>query len=219
VDNGILAGLALVLGATVVGLANLKMHAWKARKRRANPRPLALSSLATGEIKYYPGVPGGYVGYTDYTAMNVELNDGLIGRPADEQFMLVGFGHGFSTVMLERVATDELSGKCAFRIAAASEEDMQCLGWLALMQDRGTDNAPPSTRNLQRVISKVSRELAEGGPITMKFWHKVHSKRSETLQASGTSPAELDSLRQTLDLQRLRGARLALEAALLSGKD
>jgi len=91
---------------------------------------------------------------------------------------------------------------------------MQCLGWLSLMQKMGTDNAAPSTGNLQRVISKVSRDLAAGGPITMKFWHKVHSGAVESLEGRGTTTAELNPLLQRLEHSKLRGAELAFEAVL-----
>jgi hypothetical protein len=87
-----------------------------------------------------------------------------------------------------------------------------------MMQAIGTDNAPPSTENLHRVIAKVSRELVSDGPITMRFWDKVRSKELETPDRSGTSSASLNSLCETLEKMRLRGTQLAVEAALIPGK-
>jgi hypothetical protein len=46
----------------------------------------------------------------------------------------------------------------------------------------------------------------------MKFWHKYHSKKIETPQNTGTSTAELSSLRERLEVARQRAERLAMEA-------
>jgi hypothetical protein len=126
-DRGILVGLAMILGGALVGIANLKWRARKVQNGRSDPRAKALPLLASREIKYYSGAPAGYVGYTDYTAMNVDVNDSLIGRSAEEQFTLVGFGEGFSAAMLERAAKDGLSQGCIFRIDPASEQEMNAL--------------------------------------------------------------------------------------------
>lgn len=214
-DNGVLIGLAMLLGGTLLGVANLKWRGWKGGRESARQGPRPLSALISCEFNYFPGIPQGYVGYTDYTAMNVVLNDDLIGRIADEQFMLIGFGEGFSATLLERVAREGLANRCTFRLNAASESDMHCVGWLSFMQTKGTDNAPPSTGNLQRVIAKVSKDLAASGPATMKFWHKVHSREVETPKGSETSPDKLNLLLAQLEQAKLRGARLAVAATLL----
>lgn len=214
-DNGVVIGLAMVLGGTLLGVANLRWRDWKDGRDSARQRPRPLSALNSCEFTYCPGIPEGYVGYTDYTAMNVVLNDDLVGRIADEQFMLIGFGVGFSAAILERVAREGLSNRSTFRLKAASESDMHCVGWLSFMQKKGTDNAPPSTENLQRVIAKVSKDLAASGPTTMKFWHKFHSREVETLERSETSPDRLNLFLAQLEQAKLRGARLAVEATLL----
>jgi len=66
-----ISALVMLLGGTALGVANLRWRAWKARKAKTEIGPIALGSLLACEIEYLPGVPQGYAGYADYTAINL----------------------------------------------------------------------------------------------------------------------------------------------------
>ena len=179
---------------------------------------IRLGTIRDGEVRYYPGQPEGYVGYTDYTAMNVKVNDSLIGREPEEQAKFVGLGVGFSFEMVERSDKELISDTSTFHTIATSVEELAQLRWLATVQEKGTDNAPPSTRNLARVLKKVARELSETGPITLKYWHKVKTKTSESLENSDTGVEGLLNLQHILAESVRRGALLAKSASVATWK-
>lgn len=176
--------------------------------------PIDLASAASDSFEVFPGRPEGYVGYTDYTAMSVDVNDDLAARQPTEQYALLGFGNGFLKGIRNRLADGEDHGRIHFRLIDASRKYKESIGWLAYLQRSGTDNAGPSTENLHSVIQSVSADIGSKGPITMKFWDKVHNKQSESLDASGTSPEMLEEWSEIYQAAFVEGQRQALRAVI-----
>ena len=178
--------------------------------------PIALASVARDSFEVFPGRPEGYVGYTDYTAMSVDVNDDLATRQPAQQYALLGFGNGFLQGVRSRLPDVEGSYRTHFRIIDASQKYKEMIGWLTYLQRSGTDNAGPSTENLHSVIQSVASAVGSKGPITMKFWDKVHNKQSENLDASGTSPEMLREWTEIYHTAFVEGQRQARDAAVLT---
>jgi hypothetical protein len=156
--------------------------------------PIRLSAHASDAFQIYPGKPEGYAGYTDYTAMSVDVNDDLMARPPMEQYALLGSGSGFLHGVDKRLAEGGQMPCNAFRLPNASTWERQFIGWLSYLQKSGTDNAGPSTENLRSVVRSTAAKVCENGPITMGFWDKVHNKKTESVDVSGTTPELLNEL-------------------------
>ena len=209
---------ALVGGSLLISRSLRKRAARRVRRIRkhSTEKLLDLRALATNEFRYFPGKATGYAGYTDYNAMNYEVNDGLIGRTANEQFVLVGFGVGFMDEAIRRVEDSSPPAIVDLHIEHSAERDAECIGWLSYLQTKGTDNAPPSSENLQTILRKVSAEIGQSGPISLKFWDKVRSGEKESLDRSQTSPEELRDLMKIFQQSKGNGARIAAAAAVVS---
>ena len=161
---------------------------WETIKPRM-PRPKPVAS-ATLDFRYYPGAPEGYAGYTDYNAMLQTINDDLVARDTDWQFKSVGFAKGFLASLFVRSsrAHDALG---IFRLMDAQQDDAITLGWMALMQTKGTDNAEPSTSNLKLIIDKVSSDISTSGPYRSKFWSKARDGLHEDQEQADVSSERL----------------------------
>lgn len=165
--------------AIIVALALTAVYKRLATSRRpyvrcamGNPRskwPINLASAASDSFEIFPGRPEGYAGYTDYTAMSVDVNDDLATRQPAQQFALLGFGNGFLQGVPNRLPDVEGSCRTHFRVIDASQQYRESIGWLTYLQRSGTDNAAPSTENLHSVIQSVASAVCSKGPITMKF--------------------------------------------------
>jgi hypothetical protein len=178
--------------------------------------PIALASVASDSFEIFPGRPEGYVGYTDYTAMSVDVNDDLATRQPAQQYALLGFGNGFLQGVRSRLPDVEGSCRTHFHIIDGSQQYKELIGWLTYLQRSGTDNAGPSTENLHSVIQSVASAVGAKGPITMKFWDKVHKKQSESLDASGTSREMLREWTEIYDTAFVEGQRQARDAAVVT---
>jgi hypothetical protein len=199
-NSGIWIGLAV--GSLVV--------IWT-MQRRADRNRKSGTAVPSQAIKYYPGTPTGYAGFTDHTAMNCEVNDSLIGQKKEAQFRLVGFGEGFTQGMIERSkGKDGLPA--IFLVQTTSDLDRQCIEWLVLMQEKGVDNAPPSSSNLNSIMKKISQELRESGPVTTKFWDKVRGQ----MEMKKTPDDDMGRLINIFYGGRERGLKLANEALIES---
>lgn len=216
---GLLAIVAsLVLASAYMRLARSQRPLIKrgpigeTRTKRSLPLPLN----ACDSFRFFPGRPQGYSGYTDYTAMNVELNDDLVARQPSEQFALLGFGSGFLEGIHSRLATEGSAQIVSFRAENASSKQREFLGWLAYLQISGTDNAGPSTENLSSVVWAVGKGLRDTGPLKVGFWDKVHNKKSESLEASGTSLDVLEDLTSIFQREFREGEQLALYASIVA---
>lgn len=160
--------LSMVAAGIAVGL--LKPDLMTVRKRSVGgtgPTQRQVKISPSKLFTYYPGKPQGYAGFTDYAAMSCELNDSLIAAPPTEQFRSVGFGIGFVEAVLERASDKE---KTILHAASASSEDAEDIGWLSLMQDKGTDNSDRSTANLAAALHGLAAKMREGGPVSIKYW-------------------------------------------------
>jgi hypothetical protein len=207
--------VALVLTGVFKRLATSKHpYAGRAMGLTQSKWPINLASAASDSFEVFPGRPEGYAGYTDYTAMSVDVNDDLATRQPAEQYALLGFGNGFLKGIRERLADGEGYGRSHFHVIDAARKYKESIGWLAYLQRSGTDNSGPSTENLHSVIQCLSTVVGSKGPITMKFWDKVHNKQSESLQASGTSPKMLEEWTDIYQAAFVDGQRQALSAAL-----
>lgn len=212
------AGLAVLAGA----IALLLVWRWRTVALSGYPRlrrfgggkaskwPVPLARHAADGFAFHPGHPEGYAGYTDRTAMNVDVNDDLAAREPDDQFAMLGFACGFLDGIEEKVAgAARPSGRIVFRFPAAERHDRELLGWLGYLQLSGTDNAGPSTANLHSVIRATSAQVCADGPLMMNFWFKVHEGKQESLQHSRTTPAMLDAWRAIHQAAREAGQQLA----------
>jgi hypothetical protein len=177
--------------------------------------PIQLAAAASENLDIFPGRPEGYAGYTDYTAMSVDVNDDLSARQPIEQYTLLGFGNGFLTGVRGRLAAGQGDGRISFRVINASQKDKESIGWLSYLQRSGTDNAGPSTENLHSVVEAISADINSKGPITLKFWDKVHNKQSENLDLSGTTSDKLRGWTNVYQTEFLVGQRRALEATIV----
>jgi hypothetical protein len=60
------------------------------------------------------------------------------------------------------------------------------------------------------------RGLRATGPLTIGFWDKVHNKKSESLEASGTSLGALEELTGIFQREFREGEQLALYASIVA---
>jgi hypothetical protein len=176
--------------------------------------PVKLPLNATDTFNFFEGRPKGYAGYTDYTAMNVCVNDDLMARPTIEQYAMLGFGVGMLEGISRRLAAVSNIHRPAFRIPDASPKEQHFLGWLACLQKAGIDNAGPSTENLRSVIQSVAASVLQNGPVTMTFWDKVQNNKTESLETSATSAADLQKLLDEYQSWLREGERLAAIAII-----
>lgn len=129
---------------------------------------------------YYAGVPDGYARFTDYNAMRSDLNNRVRNLYPLEQYWLVGFGAGFVQGVLDRCRSadaEDINRK--LQIPDLDTKPKAAINWLAQLQEDGTDNSPPSTRNLINGILATRRELVEQGPIRMDYWPKALRQSTE----------------------------------------
>ncbi|MCI4589780.1 hypothetical protein MOK15_06705 [Sphingobium sp. BYY-5] len=109
--------VALALTAVYKRLATSKRP--DVRSAMGNPQskwPIQLASAASDSFEIFLGRPEGYVGYTDYTAMSVDVNDDLAAREPAQQYLLLGFGSGFLQEVWNRLPE---AGDCQeFRVWA-----------------------------------------------------------------------------------------------------
>lgn len=178
--------------------------------------PIRLATAASDTFEVFPGRPEGYVGYTDYVAMSFDVNDDLAERQPAEQYALLGFGNGFLEGIRNRLDDGDDEGRVRYRVMDASQKCKGALGWLAYLQRSGTDNAGPSTENLHSVIQSVSTAIGSKGPITMEFWDKSHNNKTESLDASGTTPEMLEEWTNAYQTAFVEGHRQALGAVIVA---
>ena len=205
--------LSMVAAGIAVGL--LKPDLMTVRKRNfvgAGPTQRQVKISPSKLFTYYPGKPQGYAGFTDYAAMSCELNDSLIAAQPTEQFRSVGFGLGFVEAVLKRAHDKE---KATFHAESASGEDAEDIGWLSLMQDKGTDNADRSTANLAAALHGLAARMREGGPVSIKYWD-AHRAAKQGGNESGQNHrlAEQAALLLIFEENQNRGKRLAGSAEL-----
>tara|TARA_R110000787_G_scaffold42499_2_gene104534 strand:+ start:515 stop:1180 length:666 start_codon:yes stop_codon:yes gene_type:complete len=129
---------------------------------------------------YYAGEPNGYTGFTDYNAMRSDLNNRVRNLYPLEQYWLVGFSAGFVQGVLDRCrSADAEDIDRELQLPDLETKPKAAINWLAQLQEDGTDNAPPSTRNLISGILATQQELAEQGPIRMDYWPKALRQSTE----------------------------------------
>lgn len=188
-----------VAGLSVIGVALVLMGVYgrlAASRPADRPRPgeiphsnwpIHLASVATDRFEVFSDRPEGYVGYTDYTAMSVDVNDDLVAREPREQYALLGFGNGFLTGIRSKLVDGESRGQVRFHVVNASSKDKEAIGWLAYLQQSGTDNAGPSTENLHSVIQAYSNRIVSNGPTVVKFWDNAPRNQNESPDDSDVS--------------------------------
>ncbi len=205
---GLIAILASFVCLTIFRRASRKAPA-RSSHNAPFKKPISLKRVASNTFTFFPGVASGYAGYTDYNAMRARLNDDLMLRPPKDQFALLGFGIGFLSALGARITAEEmLDVQCD----GASESEAQLLGWLAYIQDVGTDNADPSTRNLRDAIQSFATQVNEKGPVTMDYWRKVHDGLDESLDTSGIANGLMDELRSTFSIEYKNAERFIMNA-------
>ncbi|MDO7837496.1 hypothetical protein Q4610_20860 [Sphingobium sp. HBC34] len=207
------AGLTMTIVLIVVVAVSALARQYLARRdaKRIADKRWAITPMSI--FQHHPGRGVGYAGYTDHAAMGYEVNDSLLWQSPEMQFELVGFAKGFLEGILSR---DGLNGG-QFQIIDATSADRDALGWLALMQRKGTDNAAPSTDNLATIITLVARELNGAGPLRIPYWEKFQSRaygnpRKESRRRSRTSIAKQEQLLSRYERRRKEGYRLARSA-------
>lgn len=201
--------LMIVVPAISAVLAIAAFERWKRRRPPAlPPKSRPIDGPPSNAFEYYPGMPTGYVGYTDYTAMCCDLNDDLLGRPADEQFLRVGFGEGLVSVLVEHLQ-DSPQPRTMIPISGATPDDEAIIGWINVVQRHGVDNYGPSTRNLLQGLQSTSRDLLATGPYRLGFWEKRTGEMRESLASTGLTLADLAALTASMAQARRRGAELA----------
>jgi hypothetical protein len=126
------------------------------------------------DLRYYPGAPTGYSGFTDHTAMNCAVNDGLIGRAPPSQFDMTGFGVGLLESLMQRLS-DREDLPAVLHFETASDLQSEYIGWLAMVQEQGADNAAPSTSNLYGALHGLALHICKYGPVTERFWDRAKS--------------------------------------------
>lgn len=173
---------------------------------RVGAAPSEVGVIPLRSFRYYPGKPQGYAGYTDHVAMNCELNDSLIGMPPADQFRLAGFGIGFVEELLKRT---QGKGEAIFHVETASGEEAQYIGWLSRMQEKGTDNAAPSTANLASALRSLTSHMRDNGAITVKYWDASPSGDDGVRDRDS---AEIALLIQIFDKSQNDGGKLARQA-------
>lgn len=205
--------LSMVAAGIAVGL--LKPDLLTFRKRSfggTGPTHRQVEISPSKLFTYYPEKPQGYVGFTDYAAMSCELNDSLIAALPTEQFRSVGFGLGFVEEVLERAHDKE---KATFHAESASGEDAEDIGWLSLMQEKGTDNAGRSTANLAAALHGLAAKMREGGPVSIKYWDAYwNAKHGDNQSGQNHRVAEQAALLHIFEESQNRGRRLAGSAEL-----
>ena len=207
--------IALFMAVAGIAVGLMKPDLMTVRKRKfggAGPAQRQVKITPSKLFTYYPGKPQGYAGFTDYAAMSCELNDSLIPAPPTDQFRSVGFGLGFVEAVLERAHDKE---EAIFYAASASSEDAEDIGWLSLMQDKGTDNADRSTANLASALRGLAVKMREGGPVSIKYWDAYRAaKQSGNESGQNHNFTKQDMLLHILEESQSRGKELACSARL-----
>ncbi|WP_321806917.1 hypothetical protein [Burkholderia sp. BCC1993] len=208
--------ITLLIGASAglvafVGALNNSRRVKQVRAAARRPGPAASSSL---DFRYYPGEPKGYAGYTDHIAMLQTITDDLVGRDAEWQFRRIGFAEGFLGTVLLR-AGDSEGAPGIFRMTDVTEDDAAAIGWIALMQTEGTDNALPSTSNLKSIVCGIASELVSTGPCRSKFWSETRDDREENPEEDGLASERLRELMNIMKNAERRGASLAAGAQIM----
>lgn len=72
-------------------------------------RAISLKAVAANTFTFFPGMAAGYAGYSDYNMMRARLNDDLLLRAPKEQFVLLGFGIGFLSILKSRITAEEMT--------------------------------------------------------------------------------------------------------------
>lgn len=172
-------------------------------------RVISLSRFAADTFTFFPGMTAGYAGYTDYNMMRARLNDDLLLRPPEDQFALLGFGIGFLDTLKARITAEDI---IIVRCDEVSTSEAQFVGWLAFIQEVGTDNDGPSTKNLHGAIQEYATQVYDRGPIMMDYWRKVHDRLEESLGTSDIGSSLMDELRSAFLVEQKRGERIAKNA-------
>lgn len=206
----ILIGASAGLVAFVGALSNIR-HVKQVRAAARRPGPGASQSL---DFRYCPGEPKGYAGYTDHIAMLQTITDDLVGRDTDWQFRTIGFAQGFLGTVLLRTG-DLADAPGIFRMMDVTEDDAATIGWIALMQTEGTDNALPSTSNLKSIVCGIASELVSTGPCRSKFWSETRGDREENPEEDGMASGRLRELTNIMKNAERRGALLAAGAQIM----
>lgn len=178
-----------------------------------------LSDSASDCFTFFPLILSGYRGYTDYNAMNSDMNNDLLGRSADQQYLLAGFARGFLDGIHDRMSDDRRTRKHTIRAIWASVAEREYIGWLARLQRIGTDNAGSSTANLYLVVRVITGEILKNGPISIESWTKVRYKTDESPENSGTSPEALAKLTDIYRQAHEHGKRVASSAVISAADD
>lgn len=181
--------------------------------------PINLAFVASDQFEFFPGRAEGYAGYTDYTAMSVDVNDDLAARPPADQYALTGFGNGFLEGLFSRISEIDSNNRLQFCASDTIDKNREMIGWLAFLQASGIDNAGPSTENLQSVLQSVATKLRTGGPITTPYWSSAAAGQNEDSAADGVDAEMLKAWVGIYDEQLLVGLRLSSEGALIEIAD
>ncbi|MBW7838020.1 MAG: hypothetical protein H3C28_15440 [Sphingomonadales bacterium] len=142
-------------------------------------------ALIDNQFYFFPMSPEGYIGYTDYTSMQCQLNDSLMDIESQDQFWFAGFGEGFTRALIERneqLGTDQKNLHRVLQITLShtseNRKSWKVIQWLKDMQKLGTDNFGQSTSNLARCISSICTFMSQSGPIREKYWSRYHRKKA-----------------------------------------
>lgn len=213
-DNRAGLTMTIVLIAVLSVLGLVRQYLVRRRARRIADKRWAITP--TSIFQHCLGRGVGYAGYTDHAAMGYEVNDSLLWQSPEMQFDLVGFAKGF----LDGVSSRNSPGGKQFQNIDATSADREALGWLALMQRKGIDNAAPSTDNLATIITLVARELHAAGPLRLTYWEKFQSRaygnpRKESRRRSRTSIAKQEQLLARYERRRKEGYALAQSAIII----
>jgi len=166
------------------------------------------------DFQYFPGEPTGYAGYTDRVAMQQTITDDLVDHDAAWQFRTIGFAKGFLGKVLQRIDRSE-GVHSIFRLVGTNEDDVAAVGWMALMQTQGTDNAYPSTFNLKSGVDQIASEMSVTGPCRAKFWDRVEDSRKGNPEKSRIALERLSELTHLMRNAACRGEMLAASAQIV----
>lgn len=158
----------------------------------------------TARFTHAPGAPAGYSGFTDHHAMRSDLNALLLPLSTRAQCELVGFGLGLARALVARCDGQPRT----LSLAGADAATTQLIGVLQHLQDTGTDNASPSTRNLRDALQDAFATLRDHGPVRTGYW-------DQAAHAAPADEAPLDRAGRAGVLQdaEARGAAVAARMA------
>jgi hypothetical protein len=216
--NQIYIAILVGVGAVLVFLVNSFINGSDVRRNFAKNGLEAVDpkTAASKPVDFYycPNEPKGYAEFTDYHAMMQAITDSIVSRDTDWQFEVLGFAKGFLSKVLARTG-DLDNARHVFRVFDATQEDEEAIGWMALMQTEGTDNASPSTTNLHSAVQRVASEISTTGPCRIKYWDNAPENQSKDIAEAGISSERLLELRSLMQNAERRGELLGASAQIM----